>query len=52
VTDIALDCGFTTSQYFATVFRRQMGRSPRSYRTEVLAARGRATARSAVPKSG
>jgi AraC-like DNA-binding protein len=33
VTDIALSCGFGSSQYFATVFRRETGRSPRGYRS-------------------
>ncbi len=32
VTDIAMDCGFATSQYFATVFRRLVRCSPREYR--------------------
>jgi AraC-like DNA-binding protein len=32
VTDIAFDCGFSTSQYFATAFRKQRGCSPRQYR--------------------
>jgi AraC-like DNA-binding protein len=32
LTDIALDSGFTTSQYFATVFRRLEGCSPREWR--------------------
>jgi AraC family L-rhamnose operon regulatory protein RhaS len=32
VTDIALDCGFTTSQYFATVFKRLCRCTPREYR--------------------
>lgn len=32
VTDIALACGFQTSQYFATVFRQRTGRSPRDFR--------------------
>lgn len=32
VTDIALACGFQTSQYFATVFLRQTRRSPRAWR--------------------
>lgn len=32
VTDIALACGFTTSQYFATAFRRATGFTPRAYR--------------------
>lgn len=33
VTDIALACGFNTSQYFATCFRRRKGCSPREWRT-------------------
>ncbi len=32
ITDVALTCGFQTSQYFATVFRQFTGRSPRDYR--------------------
>jgi AraC-like DNA-binding protein len=32
VTDIALDCGFSSSQYFATVFRRRFGCSPGGFR--------------------
>ena len=32
VTAIALDCGFASSQYFATLFRRQFDRPPRDYR--------------------
>jgi AraC family L-rhamnose operon regulatory protein RhaS len=32
VTDIAFDCGFQSSQYFANVFRRLTGRSPLDYR--------------------
>ena len=31
ITDIALDCGFTTSQYFATVFKKITGKTPSSY---------------------
>jgi len=34
VTDIALTLGFPTSQYFATVFRRYMGMTPREYRDQ------------------
>lgn len=34
VTDIALACGFSTSQYFATAFRRATGFTPRAYRGE------------------
>jgi len=32
VTDVALDCGFSSSQYFATVFRRYFRCAPRAYR--------------------
>ena len=32
ITDIALACGFQTSQYFATVFARNFGRAPRAWR--------------------
>jgi AraC-like DNA-binding protein len=32
VTDIALDLGFVSSQYFATVFKRFTGLTPRAYR--------------------
>lgn len=34
VTDIAFDCGFATSQYFARVFRDYAGISPRAYREQ------------------
>lgn len=33
VLDIALACSFSSSQYFATVFRRHFGCSPREYRS-------------------
>ncbi len=32
VTEVAFDCGFSSSQYFATCFRRQFGASPSSIR--------------------
>ena len=32
ITDIALGCGFHSSQYFATVFKRELGCSPSEYR--------------------
>ncbi len=32
VTDIALACGFQSSQYFTTVFHQKLGCSPRDYR--------------------
>ena len=33
VLDIALACGFSSRQYFATLFRRHFGRTPRAFRT-------------------
>ncbi len=32
ITDIALSCGFSTAQYFATAFRREVGMSPADFR--------------------
>lgn len=32
ITEIALECGFESSQYFATVFRQNAGMSPRRWR--------------------
>jgi AraC family L-rhamnose operon regulatory protein RhaS len=32
IIEIALDCGFSSSQYFTNVFTRQMGCSPRAFR--------------------
>lgn len=32
ITDVALECGFQTSQYFATVFRQHTGKTPREFR--------------------
>jgi AraC family L-rhamnose operon regulatory protein RhaS len=32
ITEIALSCGFQSSQYFATVFHRRTGLAPRQYR--------------------
>ncbi|MGZ0709728.1 helix-turn-helix domain-containing protein [Coraliomargarita sp. W4R53] len=32
VTDIAISCGFSSSQYFANVFRRCVGQTPTAYR--------------------
>ena len=36
VTEIAYSLGFSTSQYFATVFKKFVGTTPRQYRKEVL----------------
>ncbi len=32
VTDIALACGFSSSQYFATLFKRRFGCTPKTYK--------------------
>lgn len=32
VTDIALGCGFSSSQYFSTVFRKYTGSTPSEFR--------------------
>jgi len=32
ITDTALDCGFSSSQYFATLFSKRFGCSPKEYR--------------------
>ncbi len=32
ITDIAFSCGFGSSQYFATVFRRHTGQTPKEFR--------------------
>ena len=36
VTEIAMRCGFNTSQYFATVFKRLVGLTPGQYRARVM----------------
>ncbi|MCL2118127.1 MAG: AraC family transcriptional regulator [Planctomycetaceae bacterium] len=35
ITQIAMNCGFTTSQYFATVFRKWTGKTPSEYRQSI-----------------
>ena len=32
ITEIAMECGFSTSQYFATAFNKRFGSSPREFR--------------------
>lgn len=32
ITEIAMECGFTTSQYFATIFKKWTGKTPTEYR--------------------
>ncbi|VGO14024.1 HTH-type transcriptional activator RhaS [Pontiella desulfatans] len=34
IIDIAFDCGFSSSQYFATAFRKQHGMTPKSFRKQ------------------
>ncbi|MEN6458309.1 MAG: AraC family transcriptional regulator [Thermoguttaceae bacterium] len=34
VTDVAMDCGFASSQYFATLFRGRFGVTPRDHRAK------------------
>ena len=36
VTDVSLDCGFSTAQYFATLFRQRFGCAPREFRARPL----------------
>jgi AraC family L-rhamnose operon regulatory protein RhaS len=36
ITDIGFACGFSSSQYFTNVFRRQIHHSPREYRASLL----------------
>lgn len=37
ITDIAVRCGFTTSQYFATAFKKQVGLPPSAFRRRMAA---------------
>lgn len=34
ITEVALACGFSSGQYFATVFRREVGNSPAAFRNQ------------------
>ena len=40
VTQVALDCGFSSPQYFATVFGQRFGCTPREYRENGAPTRG------------
>jgi AraC-like DNA-binding protein len=40
ITEIAFECGFTSSAHFSTEFRKCFGKSPRSFRQSVPASRG------------
>ena len=35
ITNVAFDCGFNSSQYFATVFTKRFGVSPKEYRSKI-----------------
>ena len=37
ILDIAMKCGFDSSQYFATVFKKKTGMSPSQYQENTLA---------------
>jgi AraC-like DNA-binding protein len=39
ITEIAFECGFTSSAHFSTEFRKRFGRSPRTFRQSAPAAR-------------
>ena len=34
ITDVAFDCGFNSTQYFATVFKKWTGKSPSAHKNE------------------
>jgi LacI family transcriptional regulator len=38
IADVALDCGFTSTQYMHLVFKRELGYSPRAYRDRAVGA--------------
>ncbi|CAN7370971.1 XylR family transcriptional regulator [Massilia sp. LjRoot122] len=42
LAEVALKCGFTSSQYMHSVFKRELGCSPRSYQERLLSASGAA----------
>ena len=46
ITDVAFECGFSSSQYFATVFRQHLGMAPNLFRK---AGHGRAPRRLLLP---
>ena len=50
VTDVALACGFSSSQYFSTLFGKRFGVSPREFRHETpVEASARQTSDSVEP---
>ncbi|SFV13274.1 XylR family transcriptional regulator [Pseudoduganella namucuonensis] len=40
IADVALGCGFTSTQYMHLVFKRELGCTPRAYRDRALSASG------------
>jgi LacI family transcriptional regulator len=40
IADVALNCGFTSTQYMHLVFKRELGCTPRAYRDRALSERG------------
>jgi AraC-like DNA-binding protein len=40
ITEIAFECGFTSSAHFSTEFRKCFGQSPRTFRQSRPASRG------------
>jgi LacI family transcriptional regulator len=40
IADVALGCGFTSTQYLHLVFKRELGCTPRAYRDRALSQRG------------
>ncbi len=40
IADVALGCGFTSTQYMHLVFKRELGCTPRAYRDRALGERG------------
>jgi LacI family transcriptional regulator len=44
LAEVALKCGFTSSQYMHSVFKRELGCTPRGYQERVLNVRGAARA--------
>ena len=47
LAEVALKCGFTSSQYMHSVFKRELGCSPRSYQERLLSSSGAACATAA-----
>jgi AraC family L-rhamnose operon regulatory protein RhaS len=50
ITDIAFACGFNSSQYFATAFRKRFGLAPANYRHSKANVTSKGTSPSQSPK--